>query len=39
MHTLDLDLTPGTFNFGRPTLDQLHREEQEIENAPRIGRR
>jgi transcriptional regulator with XRE-family HTH domain len=38
LHTLDLDLTPGTFNFGRPTLDQL-REEWEIENAPRTGRR
>jgi transcriptional regulator with XRE-family HTH domain len=37
MHALDLDLHPGTYNSGRPTLEQLHREEQETGNAPRMG--
>jgi transcriptional regulator with XRE-family HTH domain len=37
MNALDLDLIPGPYNAGRPTLEQLQREEQEVENAPRMG--
>ncbi len=38
MNALDLDLYPGTHNSGRPTLEDLHREEEETANAPRMGR-
>lgn len=38
MNALDLDLTPGPYNAGRPTLEQLHREEEEAGHAPRLGR-
>jgi transcriptional regulator with XRE-family HTH domain len=38
MHAVDLDLVPGSYNAGRPTLEQLHREEEEATDAPRLGR-
>lgn len=37
LNALDLDLIPGPYNAGRPTLDQLQREEQEADHAPRMG--
>lgn len=37
MNALELDLIPGPYNAGRPTLEQLQQEVEEMDHAPRMG--
>ncbi|TXN47346.1 helix-turn-helix transcriptional regulator [Methylobacterium sp. WL7] len=38
LHKLDLDLHLGTYNHGRPTLDELSRKNEEIKEDMQAGR-